>query len=168
MTDVENIRNKFGKIDGQKTLKIVSGLAAALILLTVASVYYIDSEEVVTRTHTQNISFTSIETSGNNKNVSVRTGNNLELGEMPNGSAQRRYLNISSPAFTLATVRSNGNASEFLNYDEKFVFNGKERFMVEVETEEPGRYEGDITIMFEAPKTRWAQEWLELKRKHYY
>lgn len=159
------------RLDRKKTLKITAiTLFSAVFLLTVSALY-IDSQQVERDIQTQNVSFTVLnntDTDSNETNINITTGDHFRFGKMPNGTRQRRYMNWSSDAITLATVKVDGNASKYLEFNELNVFQGRERFQVEMQAEKPGHYQGVMQISFQAPKTRWALRWLKLKSQYAY
>ena len=167
MIDAEEVRNSF---DFRKALKISGGIFAAVIILAGIGLYYIDSQKVERQSQQWNVSFTVADANetANQTDIGIETGQHLHFGKMPNGTNQRRFIGINSSHYTLALMSSEGNVSEYLEFDEKFAFQGEKEIAVEMQSEKTGYYEGVLKAEMQAPRTRWALRWLEFKRKYLY
>lgn len=167
MVDVEEIKAGF---DLRKTFKISTGLLAALIVLSGLGLYYVDSQQVERESQQWNVSFTVVDVNetANQTDIGINAGQHLHFGEMPNGTNQRRFLGINSSHYNLVLVDSEGNATQYLDFKDKFAFRGEKDITVEMQSEKPGYYEGVLKADMQAPRTRWALRWLEFKRKYLY
>jgi len=157
-------------LDLKKISAAIVSTLTIIVLISAAAVHYVDSQEVERQSSSQNISFKVVEpsTTENETNLKVNTGDHLRFGEMPNGTSQTRYLRWNTSSITLARVKIEGNASEYVSHENVVVFDDSYKLALEANTKELGYYEGEVQIDFEAPRTRRALKWLKLKTQHLY
>jgi len=102
------------------------------------------------------------ESDGENISAGIDTGAGLEFGEMVNGTNMTKTVNLESPELAYVEVFSEGNISEDLVYKDEMLFVNSTEVPVMYVSEEPGYYQGNITLEIKTAQNSWGERWLEL------
>lgn len=159
-----------------KKLVLENKLLAILTLITIltgitaASIHIIEDQHIDRMEMTENVSFnvTEHQESYNQTDFGVETGSHLNYGEMPEGTNQTRTLNLTTTHATIAQPRAQGNVSDYLVYEDIVAYQGEKMLDVKLDAREPGYYEGELIIEFQAPKTRYGLRWMDIKYQYFY
>jgi len=101
----------------------------------------------------------------NSQTLGIVTGQNLEFGRLPVGTASVKYINISSSKPALMNIDASGNISEHLEFNRQTTFQGDERTSLRFNASEPGYYEGVVSMKIQTPKNQIGEIWLDLKSR---
>jgi hypothetical protein len=152
--------------------KLLAILASLTIItgLTAVTIQVIDKNQIERMQMSENVSFNVTSQNGtiNETNFRVKTGNHLEFGEMPQGTNQTRFINLTTDHATIARARIEGNASEYLYFKDTIAYQGQKELEVKLNAEDIGYYEGKFIVDFQAPKTRYALKWMDIKYRYLY
>lgn len=153
--DKEKIKNMFGK-------KAFVGLIVVAIIL-ISAPLLAESYLTKNKTMTFNTTMKVVESPAGNKTMGVDAGINLNYGKLSKGFNVTKFINVSSRKKSLVTLKSEGNISEYIHYNETHFFKGENQIPVEVKARDLGFYTGKITLNAQTPKTSYGEPWIELK-----
>jgi len=140
-------------------------LAAAVITISGligATPYLVEQNSIHSYEQTMNSSIIVIE-SANDKALGINADRNLDFGRLKPGTNATKFLNLSIGKKSLLNVKTEGNISEVLEYQEKLYFKGSKEIELEAKGREPGNYSGTVNLGFQIPKNQVGKYWLDLK-----
>lgn len=135
---------------------LIIGLSPFIIEYASVDVFDAEYEATATVTNT---------TPASSQNIGVVTGQNLEFGRLPLGTASIKYINMSSTKPALMNMDVSGNISEHVEYSDQMSFQGDERTNLRFNASEPGYYEGTVSMKIQTPTNGIGEVWLELKSR---
>ena len=138
------------------SIVVLSGLVGA-------SPFILDQQTVNFQNNNFNTSASIINNTGNNTTLGLNADANLDFGDIPQGSNATKFINMSSDRKSILKMESEGNISNYLEYEDLMYFEGNRRIELEMKGRDPGNYTGNVSLSFEIPESRLGQRWLDLK-----
>jgi len=143
------------------TLSVVSIIVLSGLIGTTPFILEETSLEFYEETYESNI--TILNDTGNNTSVGINSDRNLDFGYVPEGVNSTKFLNVSTKKKSIMNVRSTGNISKLLEYEDRAYFEGYKQVNIEAQGRETGNYTGNITLSFQIPENQVGTKWLDLK-----
>ena len=148
-------------------ISLISILIVILSGLVGASPFIIDQYSLNFQNNDFNTSAIIINDTGNNTTLGLNSDANLNFGEIPQGSNATKFINMSSERRSVLKIESEGNITDYLEYEELMYFKGTKEIELEIKGREPGNYTGNLSLRFEIPKSQVGRYWLDLKYEIY-
>jgi hypothetical protein len=152
----------------------MSKLAATIIGLSILvgaaphSLPMVDSKLTLVQEKTFPANATVVNVTANDtKRLGIVTNPQLRFGTIPEGAKSHKFLLMNAPKKSLVLVDSEGNISEFLDFERKIYFKGQEELRILFNGSKTGFYTGEVRLKTQAPKDRWGERWLDFKYQYY-
>ena len=145
-------------------------LALGIILvsgLVGSSPFILDQTSLNYHEEKFNTSVNVINVSGNETSLGINADQNLNFGNIPQGSNATKFVNMSTGKKSLLTLKSEGNISDFIEHKDHFYFQGQKQIPLEVKGKSPGNFTGNVSLKFEIPQNQVGKHWLDLKYRIY-
>ncbi|MFB6199829.1 MAG: hypothetical protein ABEJ83_03045 [Candidatus Nanohaloarchaea archaeon] len=147
------------KIEKNKAAAAVVGAVIVLVAIPLL----ISALTVNTQTRVFNAQGTAIDTTDNRtKDIGIVTNSQLKFGRIPVKSESIKFLQVNSTKESVVTLRSTGNISEALEFDEKLRVKGSQELEIGFNATEAGTYEGKVKMKIRTPTNAIGQVWLDL------
>ncbi len=144
-------------------INLVVGSVLVLSVLIGASPFIFDEVSVEKHEENFNTSISVVDAEGEKMSFGVNADQNLQFGTIVEGTNATKFINMSTAEKSLLTVKTEGNISEFMFYDEKMYFRGDKQIPLEVQGRESGNYTGTVNLEFQIPENKVGRKWLGLK-----
>lgn len=101
---------------------------------------------------------------GENISVGIETGEGMDFGRLVEGTNMTKTLELGAgnDTLTYVEVSTEGNISEYLDFDQAQLFMNSTDIAVMMEGRKPGYYEGTILLDIKTAVNNWGERWLEL------
>lgn len=140
-------------------------LAILLVaVLTVSGMYAYSQMNVESQSVSYPSNGTIVDSQGENLTLGIDADSDLNFGKVSRGANVTKSIKIAAGNETLTFVQasSEGNISDYLEFDEINLFYNSTRMELELKGSSPGYYEGDVTLDIKTAQNWWGEKWLEM------
>jgi hypothetical protein len=132
-------------------------------VLTGSGMYAYTQMNIESQSVTYPANGTIVEPQGENFTLGIDAGNELNFGRVSQGANVTKTIEIAAgnDTLTFIEVASEGNISDYLEFDERNLFYNSTGLELELKGSSPGYYEGNVSLDIKTAQNWWGEKWLE-------